>query len=41
MGAISDAPRSRVYDAAPEPKRAARTTHPAVRSEPNHAAATE
>lgn len=42
MSAISDAPRSRVYDAAPEPKRAARTTRAAVRSEPvNDAAATD
>lgn len=41
MSAMSDAPRSRVYDAAPEPKRAARTTRTAVRSEPNGAAATE
>jgi tol-pal system protein YbgF len=41
MSAISDAPRSRVYDAAPEPKRAARTTHTAVRSESNDAAASE
>jgi TolA-binding protein len=41
MSAMSDAPRSRVYEAAPEPKRAARTTRTAVRSEPNDAAATE
>lgn len=39
---MSDTPRSRVYDAAPEPKRAARATHTTVRSEPaNDAAATD
>jgi tol-pal system protein YbgF len=41
MSAISDAPRARVYET-PEPKRAARTTHTMVRSEPaNDAASTD